>query len=220
MMPRRMRLSASGFTSGTTSGTSGSMRNWLVLSITMQPAAAARGACMADTAAPGLNRPMSQPAKSNLSRLCTVSTRLSANDTCDPAERPEATAAMSSIGKSRSARVFSISRPTAPVAPTTATLYPMTQLSDAADPADRPSTSPSFPQRRWQASHARGRRDPQSGHALPMARSSTARCDAAAVSVAAWMARYSDTTACPASVSRAPPPPEPPAAVVTTGVPR
>ena len=56
MMPRlAKRFSACGFTSGTTSGTSGSMRNWLVLSITTQPAAAARGACTAETAAPGEN---------------------------------------------------------------------------------------------------------------------------------------------------------------------
>ena len=62
-IPRGMRASACGFTSGTTSGTSGSMRNWLVLSITTHPAAAARGACTAEIAAPGLNSAMSQPAK-------------------------------------------------------------------------------------------------------------------------------------------------------------
>ena len=75
------------------------MRNWLVLSMTMQPAAAARGACTAETAAPGLNRPMSQPVKSNLSRFCTVSTCLSPKLTCWPAERPEARAATSLTGK-------------------------------------------------------------------------------------------------------------------------
>ena len=122
MMPRRMRDSASGFTSGTTSGTSGSMRNWLVLSITMHPASAARGAWIADTAAPGLNRPMSQPAKSKLSSAWILSTRLSPNEMSCPTDRPEASATMSSTGKLRSASVFSISRPTAPVAPTTATL--------------------------------------------------------------------------------------------------
>ena len=45
------------------------MRKWLVLSITRQPAAAARGACTAEIAAPGLNRPISQPLKSKVSRL-------------------------------------------------------------------------------------------------------------------------------------------------------
>ena len=73
--------SACGFTSGTTSGTSGSMRKWLVLSITAQPAAAARGACTAEIAAPGLNRPMSVSEKSNVSRLPTFSTVLSPNET-------------------------------------------------------------------------------------------------------------------------------------------
>ena len=114
--------SACGFTSGTTSGKSGSMRNWLVLSITTQPEAAARGAWIADTAAPGLNSPMSQPWKSKLSRLRTLSTALSPNETSEPADRPDASATTSVAGNRRSASVFSISRPTAPVAPTTATL--------------------------------------------------------------------------------------------------
>src|SRR5580698_9767715 len=78
---------------------------------------------MADTDAPGLNRPMSQPVKLNVSRFCTVNTRFSPKETSDPVERPDARAATSVIGKLRSARVFRISRPTAPVAPTTATLY-------------------------------------------------------------------------------------------------
>ena len=38
-----------------------------------------------------------------------------------PVERDDATAATSSSGNCRSARMFSISRPTFPVAPTTAT---------------------------------------------------------------------------------------------------
>ena len=78
--PRR----SCGFTSGTTSGTSGSMRNWLVLSITTQPCAAARGAWIAETEAPGLNRPISQPVKSNVSRLRTVSTFFSPKEISEP----------------------------------------------------------------------------------------------------------------------------------------
>ena len=123
MMFRRPNFaSACGFTSGTTSGTSGSMRKWLVLSITTHPAAAARGACTAETAAPGENSPIFQPRKSKVSRLRTVSTFFSPNDTSCPVDRPDASAATSSAGNFRSASVFSISRPTAPVAPTTATL--------------------------------------------------------------------------------------------------
>ena len=97
------------------------MRNWLVLSITTQPAAAARGACAAEIAAPALNSAMSQPAKSNVSRLRTFSTRFGPNEISWPTERDEARIAMSSTGKSRSARTLMISRPTAPVAPATAT---------------------------------------------------------------------------------------------------
>ena len=123
MMRRRVwRASACGFTSGTTRGTSGSMRKWLVLSMTMQPAAAARGAWTAETAAPGLNRPRWQPAKSKLSVLRTVSTACSPKLTCWPAERGEASATTSLTGKARSDSVLMISRPTAPGAPTTATL--------------------------------------------------------------------------------------------------
>ena len=98
------------------------MRNWLVLSITRQPAAAARGAWIAETPAPGLNRPRSKPAKSKLSSDCTRSTCFSPNEISRPAERAEASATMRSTGKPRSASVLMISRPTAPVAPTTATL--------------------------------------------------------------------------------------------------
>ena len=98
------------------------MRKWLVLSITMHPASAARGAWMADTSAPGLNNPMSQPVKSNRSSAWIFSTFLSPNEISCPTERPEARAATSVTGKFRSARIFRSSRPTAPVAPTTATL--------------------------------------------------------------------------------------------------
>ena len=51
--------SARALTSGTTSGTSGSMRKCDVLSITTQPALAARGAWTAETFAPGENSAMS-----------------------------------------------------------------------------------------------------------------------------------------------------------------
>ena len=122
MIPRRTRDSACGFTSGTTSGTSCSIRNRLVLSITRHPAAAARGACTALTDAPGLNKPRSHPAKSNVSRFRTFSTCLSPKLISCPTERADASATISPTGKSRSASVLMISRPTAPVAPATATL--------------------------------------------------------------------------------------------------
>ena len=77
MLRSRKRSSASGLTSGTTSGTCSSMRNCEVLSITTQPAAAARGAWTLEIAAPGENSPMSVPSKSKLSRARTLSTRSS-----------------------------------------------------------------------------------------------------------------------------------------------
>src|SRR5260221_5960547 len=98
------------------------MRNCEVLSMTMAPALTARGACTADTLAPGENKAMSTPLKSNLSRSCTLRTSSSPNDTSPPAERSEATAQTSDTGNARSARMLSISWPTTPVAPTTATL--------------------------------------------------------------------------------------------------
>ena len=114
-------LSAARLTSGTTSGTSGSMRNCEVLSITTQPAAAALGANSAETLAPGENRPMSKPRKSKPARSWTSSVRSSPNETCLPIERSDASATTSSTGNFRSARICSISPPTLPVAPTTAT---------------------------------------------------------------------------------------------------
>ena len=86
MLRSRKPASASRLTSGTISGTSSSMRNCEVLSITTQPAAAARGACTLDTAAPGENRPRSKPSKSKSSSGRTVSTRSSPKLTSLPAE--------------------------------------------------------------------------------------------------------------------------------------
>ena len=68
---------------------------------------------------------MSMPLKSKVSSAWTWSTSSSPNETCLPIERDEASATTLSAGKSRSARMVSISRPTLPVAPTTATLKPI-----------------------------------------------------------------------------------------------
>src|SRR5260221_12616193 len=95
---------------------------WGFLPWTRPPALTARGACTADTLAPGENKAMSTPLKSNLSRSCTLRTSSSPNDTSPPAERSEATAQTSDTGNARSARMLNISWPTTPVAPTTATL--------------------------------------------------------------------------------------------------
>jgi hypothetical protein len=92
------------------------------LSITVQPAAAAFGAKAFEASEPAANKAMSQPAKSKCSMLRTLSSLpLSPKSIMSPVERREATAATSSAGNSRSARMLSISRPTLPVAPTTTT---------------------------------------------------------------------------------------------------
>ncbi len=89
--------------------------------MTMAPAAPIFGAHSFDTEEPADIRQKSTVEKSNCSRSWHF--RMSSpNDTSRPSERREAMACTSSAGKPRSARMFSISRPTLPVAPTTATL--------------------------------------------------------------------------------------------------
>ena len=64
MIPRFLyRAMASGFTSGTTRGISGTMRKAFVLSITTQPAAAAMGANFSLMLPPAEKRPISIPRK-------------------------------------------------------------------------------------------------------------------------------------------------------------
>src|SRR5690606_7499094 len=118
-MPFGRRSSASGLTSATTSGTSGSRRKAEELSTTTAPAAANFGANSFDTSAPAENSAMSTPAGSKPASSCT-STSSSPNATRSPAERALASAT-TSAGKRRSASTASIASPTAPVAPTTAT---------------------------------------------------------------------------------------------------
>ena len=71
-MPLRASRTASGLTSDTTSGTSGSIRKAEELSITVTPAAAKRGASARDVAAPAENRAMSSPRGSARAASSTV----------------------------------------------------------------------------------------------------------------------------------------------------
>ena len=71
MMPRWFFTSAA-LISGTTSGTVGSMRNALELSITTQPAFAAMGANSFEMLPPALKSAMSMPAKESLVSSVTV----------------------------------------------------------------------------------------------------------------------------------------------------
>src|SRR5712691_2682599 len=101
------------------------MRKHEVLSMTIAPAFAARGANAAETLLPGDDSTMSMPLKLKVSSAWIWRMSSSPNETSLPTDRDEASATTSSAGKLRSARVVRNSRPTLPVAPTTATLKPI-----------------------------------------------------------------------------------------------
>jgi hypothetical protein len=109
-----------GFTSGTTRGTSGSMRNADELSMTTQPAAAARGAMTFAFSPPVVRNRRSVPPKSKVARSRT-SRASPRKATCRPADAADARGTWRSTGKARCSRMRSISEPTLPVAPPTAT---------------------------------------------------------------------------------------------------
>ena len=123
IMPFGAVRAASGFTSLTTSGTSGSIRNADELSITVTPAAANRGANSRDDDAPAENRAMSRPDGSAVEASSTVMSE-PLNATVVPAERADANMRISSMGKPRSTNSVRITPPTWPVAPTIPTRMP------------------------------------------------------------------------------------------------
>ena len=103
MIPLRASAIASGLTSETTSGTSGSIRQAEELSTTITPASANRGASAREVVAPAENSAMSRPVGSAVAASSTVTSR-SPNGSIVPAERAEAKNRISSTGKSRSAQ--------------------------------------------------------------------------------------------------------------------
>src|SRR3954447_5076120 len=119
-MPRWPRA-ASGLTSATTSGTSGSIRNADELSTTTAPRSTAIGAHSRERAAPALNSAMSTPSNSSGATACT-SISSSPKRTRLPALRGDARQTRSSTGNSRSPSTVRSTSPTAPVAPRMATL--------------------------------------------------------------------------------------------------
>src|SRR4029077_16881298 len=102
---------ADGFTSATTSGTSGSIRHADELSITVTPTAANRGACTRDAAAPAENSATSSPAGSAVAASSTTRSAPSQGNV-EPADRDEAKYRISSTGNARSARIRRITPPT------------------------------------------------------------------------------------------------------------
>src|SRR6266516_2628519 len=123
MMPRGRFVICSGLISGTTSGTSGSMRNAPELSTATTPRLAALGAQTAETSSGTSNIATSAP--SNTSSLSTE-TRTSTPRTRSvlPAERFEAASRISPQTSTRVDNRSSITVPTAPVAPTTTSTGP------------------------------------------------------------------------------------------------
>src|SRR4051794_3349960 len=118
MIPLRASRTACGFTSLTTSGTSGSIRQAEELSTTRTPASANRGASAREVVAPAEKTAMSSPLGSAFSASSTTTSR-SPQVRVVPADRAEAKNRSSPTGKSRSSRTWRITAPTWPVAPTT-----------------------------------------------------------------------------------------------------
>ncbi len=100
-----------GFTSETTSGTSGSLRQAEELSTTVAPAAATLGANSRDMAAPAENRARSSPAKSAVA-VSSTTTSPPAHGSTWPADRAEEKKRISSTGNCRSASSVRMTPPT------------------------------------------------------------------------------------------------------------
>ena len=110
-MPLGIEARACSLASGTTRGTSGSMRHADELSMTVAPAAATRSARARDAVAPAENRAMSRPSYEAVSASSTTRS-VPFQAIVRPAERAEANSRSSSTGKSRSSRMVSMTPPT------------------------------------------------------------------------------------------------------------
>src|SRR5207244_9084662 len=104
-----------------TSGTSGSMRQALLLSMTMAPAFAAIGLVSRLTDAGVLDRTISTPANAS-GRIASTAYDLPLKVIGLPTLRSEARNLMARKGNACSSSTCRMTSPTAPVAPTTATL--------------------------------------------------------------------------------------------------
>ena len=119
IIPRGRCFTISGFTSGTTSGTSASIRNAPELSTTTAPREAAIGAHSAETSSGTSNIATSMPSNASGDNATTVSSS-PRHLSFFPALRAEAIKRISPHTSGRSDKMLSITVPTAPVAPTTA----------------------------------------------------------------------------------------------------
>ena len=118
-------VNASGLTSGTTKGTSLSIRNKELLSIQIHPALTASGIYFLLTSLPAQKKAISISyfAKSNTAKSLTVICLFIDIETFFPDDCKDAKAYMFFIGNFLSSKIVNTSLPTFPVAPTTAMLY-------------------------------------------------------------------------------------------------
>jgi len=156
MIPLGRFASCSGLISGTTSGTSGSIRNAPELSTATTPRLAAAGAHTAEISSGTSNMATSMPsnascemATTSVSRPLTISRR--------PAERGEAISLISPQTFARVDSRSSITVPTAPVAPTTASAGP-SPVPSLAEVLPIPLTDRSPRRRPPRPGRSRGRR--------------------------------------------------------------
>ena len=119
IIPRGRCFTISGFTSGTTSGTSASIRNAPELSTTTAPRDAAIGAHSAEISSGTSNIATSMPSNDSGVSATTVSSS-PRHLSFFPALRADAIKRISPHTSGRSDKMLSITVPTAPVAPTTA----------------------------------------------------------------------------------------------------
>ena len=119
IIPRERFFVSCGFTSGTTSGTSESIRNAPELSTTTAPRETAIGAHSAETSSGTSNIATSMPSNASEVRATTVSSSPRQINFL-PALRADAIRRISPQTSVRVERMSSITVPTAPVAPTTA----------------------------------------------------------------------------------------------------
>ena len=122
MMPRGRTNASSALHSGTTRGTSSSMRKADELSIITAPYLVMVSANSLEVPAPALVKAMSTPLKSSLCCRSFTSTSLPRKVYLVPALRWLPNSRSSSMGKLRSSSTRRNSCPTAPLAPTIATL--------------------------------------------------------------------------------------------------
>src|SRR5262249_15579371 len=156
-MPLGIDLSAPGLTSGTTRGTSGSIRQALELSMTMAPALAAIGLLSRLTDAGVLERTICTPANAS-GEIGSIAYFLPLNSMLLPALRDDARNLTDAKGNLRSIKTWRMTSPTAPVAPTTATWTDIEVVLSRSVKVQKTVESLSLTIRRLASSHSfRGR---------------------------------------------------------------